>query len=259
MSSDIEKRHLSKIVDQFSKQAIPFAELDIHMDAMDMLVEMSGVHNGDTVLDVACGPGLVACEFARHASRVTGIDIMEAMIEKARGMQKQKNFGNVEWVCGNANPLPFEDGAFSLVITRYSFHHFLEPPKALREMIRVCSPGGRVLVADVCVREGHSEEYDRMEKLRDDSHVHALTESEFAGMFGLSGLTGLKRSGYRLHTEVESLLDASSHTSSDGEKILDMINSDIGVNNLGINARRENDRLIFTFPIAVFTGIKSIE
>ena len=258
MSSDIEKRHLSKIVDQFSKQAIPFAELDIHMDAMDLLLEMSGVHNDDTVLDVACGPGLVACEFARRAYRVTGIDITEAMIEKARGLRKQKNLGNVEWVCGNATPLPFEDGAFSLVITRYSFHHFLEPAQALQEMIRVCSPGGRVLVADVCVREEHSDEYDRMEKLRDESHVHALTEPEFAGMFGLSGLTGLKRSGYGLDTEVESLLNASSHTASDRGKILDMINSDIGVNNLGINARRENDRLIFTFPIAVFTGIKSI-
>jgi ubiquinone/menaquinone biosynthesis C-methylase UbiE len=65
-------------VDQFSKQASPFAELHIHMDAMDLLLEMSGVDSGNTVLDVACGPGLVACEFAPRASRVTGIDITEA-------------------------------------------------------------------------------------------------------------------------------------------------------------------------------------
>lgn len=151
MSTDIEKRHLTKIVDQFSKQAIPFAELNIHMNTMDLLVEMLGVRKGDTVLDAACGPGLVACEFTLRASRVTGIDITEAMIMKARDLQKEKKLDNMEWVCGSAYPLPFEDGAFSLVITRYSFHHFLEPVKALRKMIRACRAGRRVLVADVCV------------------------------------------------------------------------------------------------------------
>jgi SAM-dependent methyltransferase len=169
------------------------------------------------------------------------------------------NLENMDWVSGNAYPLPFEDGSFSLVITRYSFHHFLEPAKYLDEMIRVCSPGGLVLVADVCVKDEHSHWYDRMEKMRDDSHVHALTESEFTDMFGQSGLSDLKRSGYGLDTEVESLLNASSHTRAERDKIMDMINFDIGLNKLGINARREKNVLMFTFPIAVFTGVKSSE
>lgn len=257
MSTDTEKRHLSKIIDQFSKQAAPFAELHIHMDAMELLLEMSGVRKDDTVLDVACGPGLVACEFAPLASHVTGIDITEAMIEKARALGGEKNLGNVEWVCGNASPLPFTDGSYSLVITRYSFHHFLDPEKALREMIRVCSPGGRVMVADVCVGEEHSEVYDAMEKLRDASHVHALTEPEFTNMFVRSGLKDLKRSGYGLDADVESLLDASSHSPLERKRILDMIEADIGVNEIGINARYEGGRLTFTFPIAVFAGVKA--
>ena len=259
MSGDREKIHLTKILDQFSKQAVPFAELNIHMDAMDLLLEVSGVDNGDTVLDVACRPGLAACEFARTASRVTGIDITEAMLGKARDLQKEKGLRNVEWVHGNASPLPFGNETFSLVITRYSFHHFLDPEEALREMIRVCGPGGRVLVADVCVREEHSEEYDRMEKMRDDSHVHALTEPEFTGMFARSGLTELKRSGYGLHTAAESLLDESSHAPEQRQRILEMITSDIGVDNIGINARIEGGKLTFTFPIAVYAGTKSID
>jgi ubiquinone/menaquinone biosynthesis C-methylase UbiE len=257
MSSDTEKRHLSKIIDQFSKQAVPFAELHIHMDAMDLLLEMSGVRKSDTVLDVACGPGLVACEFARHASHVTGIDITEAMIEKARALGREKNLGNIEWVRGNADPLPFGEGSYSLVITRYSFHHFLDPGSALREMIRVCSPGGRVMAADVCVREENSGLYDAMEKLRDDSHVHALTEPEFTDMFVRSGLKDLKKSGYGLDADVESLLDASSHSPRERERILDMISSDVGVNDIGIDARYEDGRLTFTFPIAVFAGVKA--
>lgn len=259
MSTDAEKQHLSKIVDQFSRQAIPFAELNIHMDAMDLLVEMSGVNGNDTVLDIACGPGLVVCEFAKHASSVTGIDITKAMIGKARDLQNKNKLGNVGLVTGSAYSLPFDDGAFTLVLTRYSFHHFLEPAKALGEMIRVCRPGGLVMVADVCVRDEHSEAYDSMERMRDESHVHALKESEFTLLFGRSGLCYLRRSNYGLDTEVEPLLNASSHTHRDREKILDMIVSDIGINNLGINARHVKGKLMFTFPIAVFTGVKKPE
>ncbi|HVY56208.1 MAG TPA: methyltransferase type 11, partial [Thermodesulfobacteriota bacterium] len=127
---------------------------------------------------------------------------------------------------------------------------------ALGEMIRVCSPGGRVMVADVCVGEEHSEIYDAMEKMRDDSHVHALTEPEFTELFSGSGLTDLKRSGYGLDADVESLLDASSHSPLERERILDIIEADIGVNRIGINAHYEDGRLTFTFPIAVFAGVK---
>jgi len=254
--NDAEKGHLERIVDQFSKQAAPFAELDIHMNAMDMLIGMSGVGAGDNVLDVACGPGLVACEFARHASHVTGIDITEAMIEKACELARGKGLSNVGWITGNANPLPFSDGEYSLVITRYSFHHFLDPEAVLGEMVRVCRPGGRVLVADVCVAEECSEGYDRMEKLRDDSHAHALTGPELSRMFESSGLEDFKYGAYGLDADVEHLLDASSHPPENRAQVMAMIEGDVGVDALGINARRENGRLKFTFPIAVFIGRK---
>ena len=256
MSQENTRKHIEKVVNQFTKQAIPFAELNIHLDSMELLVEMSEVNDKNEVLDVACGPGLVACEFARHGLHVTGIDIPEAMIDQAREKERENNLSNISWEIGGAVPLPFDNDSFSLVITRYSFHHFLEPVKALEEMIRVCKPSGRVLIADVCVKDEHSAEYDRMEKMRDESHVHALTESEFTKMFQLSGLKNLKRNDYGLDTDVESLLNASSHTPLDREEIMNMITVDIGVNNLGINARLEGKQLMFTFPIAIFTGTK---
>lgn len=256
MSREHEKKHSVRIVDQFSKQAIPFTELGIHMDAIELLRKMTEVNSGDEVLDVACGPGLVACEFAPHVRHVTGLDITEAMIEQARKRQKELSLDNIKWMMGNAVPLPFEDSTFSLVIARYSFHHFLEPAKALGEMVRVCMPRGRVLVADVCVKEEHSAEYDRMEIMRDDSHVHALTENEFTDMLSRSGLTELKRSAYGLDTEVDHLLESSSHKPGDGRKVREIIVSDIGVNRLGINSRYKDGKLMFTFPIAVFSGRK---
>ena len=87
---DAKVKHNQTIVEQFSQQAVPFAKKPEHSDSMQMLIEMSGVSGDDQVLDVACGPGLVACAFAPHARQVTGIDITPAMIEQARSPPGRK-------------------------------------------------------------------------------------------------------------------------------------------------------------------------
>lgn len=251
-----DQQHLTKIIEQFSLQAIPFTQMAAHLDSIQMLMEMAGVRPDDRVLDVACGPGLVACEFARHAAHVTGIDITEAMIEQARRRQQELKLENMAWQVGNALPLPFADASFSLVITRYSFHHFLEPERALAEMVRVCRPGGRVLVADVAVQPEESAAYDQMEKMRDPSHTHALTELEFAELFSRSGLDACRRSAYPVHVALDEILEASFPDPGDKDRLRQMITDDIGVNALGINARREGGKVIYNFPIAVFVGCK---
>ena len=155
--------HQNTIIEQFSRQAIPVTQVPGHYDAMQILVDLAEVRSNDNVLDVACGPGMVACEFARHAGHVTGIDITPAMIEQAKKRQQELNLDNLAWAVGNAVPLSYPDSAFSLVITRYSFHHLLSPEKALSEMIRVCKPGGHVLVADVATESSKSKAYDQLE------------------------------------------------------------------------------------------------
>ena len=139
MSQQKEKHHKGKIVEQFSRQAIPFTQVPGHLDSIQILIEMVGVTGKDNVLDVACGPGLVACEFARYAKQVKGVDITPAMIEQAEARQRQLGLKNLNWVLDDVAPLPFVDNSFSLVITRYSFHHFLTPQNSLYEMIRVSS------------------------------------------------------------------------------------------------------------------------
>src|SRR4029077_9768027 len=95
------------------------------------------------------GPRRVACSVAEVARHVTGLDLTPAMIEQAQARQRSKGLTNLTWLVGDAVPLPFPDASFSVVSTRYSFHHFLDPEAVLAEMVRVCSPGGRVAVIDV--------------------------------------------------------------------------------------------------------------
>jgi SAM-dependent methyltransferase len=253
----MNRDHRAGIIEQFSKQAIPFTRVPGHLDAIGLLVEMAQVTDADTVLDVACGPGLVAFEFARHAQQVTGIDITPAMIDQARSLQQEKGLSNLTWILGDALPLPWPDNSFSLVITRYSFHHFPKPAVVLPEMIRVCAPDGRVLVADVMVESSKSKAYDRMETMRDPSHVHAFTEEEFNALFHQSGLRDCRRTSYGVEIELESQLRASFPRPGDKEKLRRMISGDIGENRLGIGSRRENGTVIYAVPIGVFVGRKA--
>ncbi len=142
--SDRTEEQRQLILDQFTRQAVPFAEMPAHSndEANLLLIDMAQVGPEDTVLDVACGPGLVGCALAEVARHVTGIDLTPAMIEQAQVRQRSMGLANLTWLVGDAVPLPFPDASFSAVVTRYSFHHFLEPKVVLAEMVRVCRPGG---------------------------------------------------------------------------------------------------------------------
>jgi 2-polyprenyl-3-methyl-5-hydroxy-6-metoxy-1,4-benzoquinol methylase len=121
--------HQESILDQFTRQAIPFNTSPGIKDeiALNYLIEASGAGPGDTVLDVACGGGIVVCGFARVVKHATGIDLTPAMIERSKQLQKEKGLTNVTWKVGDVLPLPFPDASFSIVTSRFAFHHFLDP------------------------------------------------------------------------------------------------------------------------------------
>src|SRR5947199_4692142 len=176
-------------------------------EALRLLVEFAGAAPEDTVLDVACGPGLVVCAFAAVVRHATGIDVTPAMIQQARALAAEKGLGNVAWQVGDVLPLPYPDGAFSLVVSRFAFHHFPEPRAVLAEMKRVCAPGGRVALVDVAASEDPAKAaaLNRMEKLRDPSHVRALTQAELEALFPAAALPTPRATLYTLRGELEAL------------------------------------------------------
>src|ERR1044071_5122121 len=97
-----EQRKL--ILDQFSRQAVPFSEMHARDDAEihRLLIRTAEITPSDDVLDVACGPGLVACEVAKVARHVTGIDLTPAMIDQARTRQGSLGLSNLTWLVGDA-------------------------------------------------------------------------------------------------------------------------------------------------------------
>src|SRR3954467_14573776 len=166
------------VVDQFTRQAAPFANSAAMRDeeALRLLVEFSGAGANDTVLDVACGPGLVVTAFAKVCRHATGIDLTPAMIDKAREHAAALGLTNVDWRVGNVLPLPFPDATFSVVVSRFAFHHFPDPLAVLHEMARVVTRLGRLVIADMLASDDpkRADALNRMERLRDPSHTRAL-------------------------------------------------------------------------------------
>jgi ubiquinone/menaquinone biosynthesis C-methylase UbiE len=255
-----QNSHDNLIIDQFSKQAVPFASIPGHSaeEATKLLVEMANISKNDTVLDVACGPGLLVCALAPYASQVTGIDLVPKMIELAKKAQQEKKLTNVSWKIGNVLPLPYEDNSFFEVVSRYTFHHFLDPKAVLREMVRVASSHGRVAVIDVFTSSREqSDAYDRIEKLRDPSHTHTLTLTDLQGMAASVGLMKLAVKFYKVEIELEQQLKASfPKEKGDIDKIRQAAITDIGKNNLGWGLHRKGEDIYTSLPIAIIVGQK---
>jgi ubiquinone/menaquinone biosynthesis C-methylase UbiE len=247
--------HQDLIRDQFTKQAVPFATAAGIRDeeALKLIIEFTGAGPDDTVLDVACGPGLVVCAFAKVVRHATGIDLVPAMIEQARALQREKGLANVTWQVGDILPLPYPDGSFPLVTSRYAFHHFLDPGAVLAEMKRVCIPGGRVVVIDVIASPDPDKAaaYNRMEKLRDPSHVRGLTLAELEALFQHLALPNSRKTFYRLEGELEDLLQRSFPNPGDADTIRQMFIESLDNDGLGIGTRRQGEKIRFAYPIAI--------
>ena len=253
--------HRDLILDQFSRQAVPFSTAPGIKDeqALRLIVESTGAGPEDTVLDVACGGGIVVCAFARVVKHATGIDLTPAMLERAKAYAAEQGLTNVSWKQGDVLPLPYADGAFSLVTSRFAFHHFLDPKAVLAEMKRVCAPGGRVAVIDseASPDPAKAVEFNRMEKLRDPSHVRAMPLAELKGLFSSAGLPAPRVNGYRLEGELESLLGRSFPLPGDADRIREIFAASLADDRLGIPMSRDGERIRYAYPVAVLVADKS--
>lgn len=120
------------------------------------LAELCHIGPDSKVLDVASGTGESACYLAANfGCRVVGVDASDFLIERA----KKKTGGShlpVEFQPGDAHHLPFDENTFDVVMSECTIC-VLDKERALREMVRVATPGGYIGIHDICWQEGAPE------------------------------------------------------------------------------------------------------
>lgn len=193
----MSKKQRETVQKQFTKTAEAFAEFAVR-DTPEVLaekVEFAKPQPADSTLDVACGPGAFVLALAPRVSLARGIDLTVEMLRRARAFQRERQLANVAFDCGEAEQLPYPEAAFDLVSCQMSFHHISKPELALREMIRVTKPEGRLLVIDTLGPESDAkfELHNQIESRRDPSHTSSLRLTTFLQMFEECGLEILRQ------------------------------------------------------------------
>jgi ubiquinone/menaquinone biosynthesis C-methylase UbiE len=249
--------HQHRTVDQFTKQAARFAEAPAIKDeaALQRAIHFAGIDGDDDVLDIACGPGILTCACAKVSRHATGVDITPAMIERARDLQRRQGLENLTWHVGDVRSLPFDDNSFSVVLSRYAFHHLKNPLEVLVEMTRVCRPTGRVVVIDMAAPADPRQALalNEMERLRDPSHVRAFAASELGKLFTRAGLAKPETISYRIGFSLDAVLDGSFPTNGEKDKaaIRNMFEESLGNDAMGLAPEKTDGQIWYSYLIAV--------
>lgn len=174
--SDFVTGHYGPRADDYVRSATHAAGEDL-----DHLISLLAGERPCSFLDLGCGGGHVAYAASGHASQVVACDPTTTMVLAVQAEAARRGIGNIVPVCGFAEALPFAEGSFDALASRYSAHHWQDLETGLVEARRVLRPGGLGLFIDTVAPEDAMADsvLQAIEILRDPSHRRNYRSSEW--------------------------------------------------------------------------------
>ena len=244
----------------FTEKADSYAANKPAMDRVsyEWMLKLSRVQPADRVLDIATGPGFIALLFAEHARHVAGIDLTRALLEKAKKFMRERNLNNVNFIEGDVEFLPFAEGAFDLVTCHKAFHHFPRPGQVLAEIHRTLRKGGRLTLGDTISSEdpAKNEFHNRLERLRDPSHVQMYSVSQLRQFIERAGFFAKDISQFNDERDFETWMKTITPPGDVIEKIRGMMIEGIPDDRTGQNVRLVDGKLYYMRHSLVLTAVK---
>lgn len=168
----------------------------------------AGIREGDVVLDLGSGAGIdafVARRIVGARGRVIGVDMTEAMIERARTNAAKLGYGNVEFRFGEIEELPVRDDTVDVVISNCVLNLVPDKPKAFAETLRVLRPGGHFCVSDIVSTGTLPDGIRRAAALYVGCVAGAMSETDYLEVIrdtGFGGVAMVERRPISLPDEV---------------------------------------------------------
>jgi len=186
-----QSAHAEHVQQQFGAQAAAYLHSQVHAQGAEFAQLQQAVreHGAARVLDLGCGAGHVSFQVAEHAASVVAYDLSASMLQVVADEAAARGLSSLSTQQGAAEALPFADGEFDFVFSRYSAHHWGDLGLALREARRVLKPGGKLAFIDV-MSPGQPllDTYlQAVEVLRDTSHVHNYAMAEWLNALSGAG------------------------------------------------------------------------
>jgi SAM-dependent methyltransferase len=214
----------------------------------------------DAVLDVAAGTGHLGRAIAPRVRCVVCLDFTPDMLHEGEQAAQREGLTNITFLKGAAEDLPCPDSVFDAVVSRFAVHHFVEPLVQVREMVRVCRPGGKVVLIDLVgpEDEGEAAAYNHLERLRDPSHTQALSAEELRGTLEGCGLTGIRTASRDVEVEVERWLELTSTATARAQAVREDLMQDVlGSASTGMRPFLDDGVLMFTQRWVIAVGFKA--
>jgi ubiquinone/menaquinone biosynthesis C-methylase UbiE len=223
------------------------------------MVNQLGLQSHFEVLDVAAGTGHLSRAIAPHVQRVVGVDLTPEMLAEGERAAEQAGLTNLVFEQGVAEHLPYPNAAFDLVVSRFSLHHFSDARGPLGEMVRVCRPGGRVAIIDLVSPDDSiaASTYNHLERLRDPSHIRALTAEELLGLMREVGLDIVRTLPRDVEVHPERWMDLTQASSAARQTILAELTQDMqGLTTTGMRPFTRQNELMFLQTWLIVVGVK---
>lgn len=203
--------HEQVVQRQFGEQANAYLNSAVHAQGSEFALlqaEVAG-RSDARVLDLGCGAGHVSFQVAPLVGDVVAYDLSAQMLAVVDKAAAERGLNNLSTVHGAAESLPFADGEFDFVFSRYSAHHWSDLAVALREVRRVLKPGGVAAFIDVASpgRPLLDTYLQSAEVLRDTSHVRDYSSAEWLQQISEAGLQVRSHTRQRLHLEFASWVE----------------------------------------------------
>ncbi|MCL4507486.1 MAG: methyltransferase domain-containing protein [Chloroflexi bacterium] len=250
------------VQDQFGANAENYARSTLFAggESLADMVRLVQPASAWNVLDVATGGGHCACAFAPLVKHVTATDITERMLQAAERVARERELLNIRFEKADAEALPYSDDRFDLVTCRIAAHHFSEPGQAVREMARVCKPGGLVAVIDGIAPNNRTaaDEVNAWETWRDPSHVALLTVNGWSSLFCAAELGAVHLARYAMELDFDDHMRRAGCDARTTAKVRDGLLNGSPAMRDWLRPRVNGDKIALIWRLILIVGRKTL-